>query len=54
MKINNFSASIMQSVVSDGTKFKYTENSSDLAKKAITKFNIDTTKHNLLFISKFI
>lgn len=54
MKINNFSASIMQSVVGDGTKFKYTENSSDLAKKAITKFNIDTTKHNLLFISKFI
>ncbi|WP_051630148.1 glycosyltransferase [Mycoplasma simbae] len=41
-------------VVNNGTKFKYPNNASELITLAKERFNIDTNKNNLLFVSRFV
>ncbi|MBU4689438.1 glycosyltransferase [Mycoplasma zalophidermidis] len=41
-------------IVPNGTKFKFPENPEFLKQQAIEKFNIDSNKFNLLFVSRFV
>ncbi|WP_338822677.1 glycosyltransferase [Mycoplasmopsis felifaucium] len=41
-------------VIPNGTAFAYPDNADLLRNKAISHFNIDTTKKNLLFVSRFV